>query len=200
MAKNGSEVPAYIEDNDFNDEMFSGGDIEYPQIKIAQSMSPEMNKEKNEYVKGLEIGQLFNSISKEVYGDTINFTPLTYWKENIDFGEGLLEHFCYVLMIEGDPKNLAVLAMKSTGAKTAKRFNALVKMRERPMYSQVFVLGTSYVDGDKGAYYVHSINQNGWVNEKTYNIVKPLSEGFKNEAPKIGWKQETEEKKDDVPY
>lgn len=200
MAKE-SEVPAYVEQNDFNDEMFSGGDIEYPQIKIAQSMSPEMNKEKNEFVKGLEAGQLFNSISKEMYGGTLNFTPLTYWKENIDFGDGVQEHFCYVIMIGSEPKNLAVIAMKSTGAKTAKRFNALIKMREAPMYSQVFVLGTSYVDGDKGAYYVYSINQNGWVNEKTYNIVKMISEGFKNESPKIGWKQEGEQQVgDDVPF
>jgi hypothetical protein len=43
-------------------------DMRMPRIGLAQGLSPEINPEKPRYIDGLKLGQMFNSVSKEIYG------------------------------------------------------------------------------------------------------------------------------------
>ena len=55
-------------------------DLPKPFIKIAQKGNPEVDERDPNYVPGLKMGQFFNSLTKEVYGDNINVIILYYEK------------------------------------------------------------------------------------------------------------------------
>jgi len=42
-----------------------------PFLKIAQQLSPALKSNKPEFIEGLKIGEFYNSVTKEIYGDTI---------------------------------------------------------------------------------------------------------------------------------
>lgn len=69
-------------------------DILIPRLMIAQQMSPQINKKKAEFIEGLEIGQIFDVGTGDVYADGITFLPVLYRKDYLewaprDTGKGL---------------------------------------------------------------------------------------------------------------
>jgi hypothetical protein len=70
-------------------------DVTQPRLMLAQSMTPQRKKEDPKYIKGLEEGQFFNSVTEEVYGEKVKISPVMFFKQNlllgdIDEGGGLL--------------------------------------------------------------------------------------------------------------
>lgn len=69
-------------------EDISAETIAIPFLKLAQSLSPELNTRKPEYIEGLQPGDFFNSVTHEVYGDNLTINILhfehlyTEWKPN----------------------------------------------------------------------------------------------------------------------
>jgi hypothetical protein len=57
-------------------EDFNANTYSIPFLKIAQPLSPEVNKKHDNYIEGLEAGQFFNSLTKKNYGATIKLIPL----------------------------------------------------------------------------------------------------------------------------
>ena len=57
-------------------EDFTANSYQVPFLKIAQPGSPEVKKQNPSYIEGLEAGQFFNSLTKEVYGSKIKLIPL----------------------------------------------------------------------------------------------------------------------------
>ncbi len=59
-----------------------------PFVRILQKLSPQLNKQKAEYIEGAEEGDWFNTTTKEVYGPEINVIVLKFehlyieWKPN----------------------------------------------------------------------------------------------------------------------
>ncbi len=49
-----------------------------PFVRILQKLSPQLNKQKPEYVEGAEEGQFFNTITKMVYGSSIRCIVLKF--------------------------------------------------------------------------------------------------------------------------
>lgn len=56
-----------------------------PRLAIAQSNSPQI-KDSVLRIDGLEVGQFFNSITNEIYGNKVFVTPLTEFPHRIYFG------------------------------------------------------------------------------------------------------------------
>ena len=69
-------------------EDINGNTMAVPFVRILQKLSPQLNKQKPEYIQGAEEGDWFNSTTKEVYGPTINVVVLKFeriyieWKPN----------------------------------------------------------------------------------------------------------------------
>lgn len=57
-------------------EDFSANSYQVPFLKIAQKLSPELNTHNESCIKGLEVGQFFNSLTKKNYGSSIKLIPL----------------------------------------------------------------------------------------------------------------------------
>lgn len=59
-----------------------------PFIRVAQANSPELSKQDTKYIKGLETGYIFNTVTKEVFGESLLFTPIKFehvrmeWKQD----------------------------------------------------------------------------------------------------------------------
>lgn len=49
-----------------------------PFIRILQTLSPQLNKKKPEYILGAQEGMFFNTVTKEIYGPTINVIVLKF--------------------------------------------------------------------------------------------------------------------------
>lgn len=70
-------------------------DVTQPRLMLAQSMTPQRKKDDPKYIKGLEEGDFFNSVTNQVYGSKVKITPVMFFKQNlllddIDSGGGLL--------------------------------------------------------------------------------------------------------------
>lgn len=66
--------PDFIKVGDTRGTENIGKDVRPPALKLAQSMTPQAKRSMPEYIDGLREGDLFNSITREVYGeDPIRF-------------------------------------------------------------------------------------------------------------------------------
>ncbi len=66
-------------------------DFQIPRLQIAQAMSPQLLRSKAEYIAGLMVGQYFNTVTQEVYGDTINVVPVKYTFSRLRFANSILD-------------------------------------------------------------------------------------------------------------
>ncbi len=62
------ERPSFVPQGNAGTEHMTADDIKLPRLKLAQKTSPEIDKDNPEYIKGLEMGDFFNDVSKENYG------------------------------------------------------------------------------------------------------------------------------------
>lgn len=71
----------------------SNDDILIPRLALAQAgMSPQLKKQSELFIEGLEEGQLFNTVTNEVYGESAIVIPLFFTKNYIQFqGGGVLK-------------------------------------------------------------------------------------------------------------
>ena len=53
-------------------------DFQIPRLQLSQAMSPQLLRSKAEYIPGLMVGQYYNTVTQEIYGDTINVIPVRY--------------------------------------------------------------------------------------------------------------------------
>jgi hypothetical protein len=71
----------------------STSDILIPRLAVAQAgMSPQLKKAHELYIPELEEGQLFNTVTNEIYGEEATVIPLFFTKNYIEFqGGGVLK-------------------------------------------------------------------------------------------------------------
>lgn len=193
QANKTNKLPSYIKKEDADENQFNAGDVEFPQLKLAQGQTDEAIKQKDAHIKGLEPGMYFNSITREVYGEEVEIVPISFFREIVTFNEkdGPIEFFNYVVSVNGDKKDLAVMSLKSTAIKIAKRLNAYIKIKELPSYAGNYKLTANFTEGDKGDWFAPVINQSGWASEEQYVAFKLVYEAFKNAPPKIGYDSNT---------
>lgn len=60
-------------------------DLIMPRLGLCQSLSPQKKKSSPLFITGLEDGQLFNTITNEVYGESVQLVPLFFFRQRIKF-------------------------------------------------------------------------------------------------------------------
>ena len=67
-----------------------------PRIGFCQSLSPERDRTHSKFIQGLQEGQLFNNLTQQVYGESVEILPIIYkpaprilWRKR-DEGSGML--------------------------------------------------------------------------------------------------------------
>jgi len=73
------------EDNLDGFEEINAATMAIPFIKLAQKLTPETKKNKAQFIRGLEEGNFFNSVTKEIYGDEVNLIVLKFERIYIEW-------------------------------------------------------------------------------------------------------------------
>ena len=70
--------------------VFTAEELQLPFLKLAQSLSPELDKNDAKYIEGLGAGEMFNSLTSEVYKETdvIPCYTKTAYKEWVPLAKG----------------------------------------------------------------------------------------------------------------
>lgn len=65
-------------------------DMLIPRLGVAQAgMSPQLKKQSELYIADLEEGDLFNTVTNEIYGKTARVVPLFFFKNYIEFAPNM---------------------------------------------------------------------------------------------------------------
>ncbi len=152
-------VSAKVDRNDSRGtENIGAEDITLPRLAVAQKTSPQLEPDKNDYIDGLRLFEMYNSLTGERYGNgpveivvvRLDKKGMQFDKDNnvVDFdvplddprlkfttgpnGERIKPvatlFYNFVILI-GDEAEPAVFSLKGTGVKTAKKLNSLIQVR-----------------------------------------------------------------------
>lgn len=61
----------------------TSNDITLPRIEVLQALSPQLKKSEPNYIEGSEQGQIFNTISGEIYGPSVVIIPILFQRQFI---------------------------------------------------------------------------------------------------------------------
>ena len=196
-------------------------DMSLPFLRIAQSLSPQLEKDNEAYIPGLELGMFFNTVTKKIYGREINLIPIKYeraWVEwrpdrggfvathpqnsiKVDktnfkewqYGENIVQDtMLFYCMIEGHLQDgPIVFPLSVTGLKHGKNWMTQINMTklpsgsQAPLFSSVWKVVSSKINGKKGTYYqiggkATNISRTRFINSTEYqNFISPNIEGLK---------------------
>jgi len=78
----GEQVPDYIKkDTKRGTENVTSNDITLPRVCQIQDLSAEHKKKEAAYIEGAEPGMLFNNLTRQLYGDSVDIIPVFFRKE-----------------------------------------------------------------------------------------------------------------------
>lgn len=66
-------------------ENVSREDLVLPRLSVCQAMSPQRKKTMPQYIEGLADGEMFNTVTKDIYGERVEVIPILYSKSRIYF-------------------------------------------------------------------------------------------------------------------
>jgi hypothetical protein len=158
-------VPSYIKQGDTRGtDHLKKEDLQIPRISLAQGLSPELKRTEAKYIEGLQQGDMFNNLTKEILGEgPIEFTIVRadpprgiefYPREegggvkdiNVPLDDPRMQFgptgekpvatkfYDYVILLL-PKREVIALSMKSSGLKVARQLNALMKYRQVPVPS-----------------------------------------------------------------
>lgn len=168
-----TSAPSFVDAADRSGtDHITNDDMAMPRLALAQKMSPQLDA-----IDGLQFGDLFNSLTEEIYEQPLDFivlradppraiefrpiedgggvvdpnVPLTdprcRWGED---GEKPVATVFYDFIVALHPtRELIALSFKATGLKAAKALNALIKIRSGPVYGGLYEMTTQKKSGDK---------------------------------------------------
>lgn len=201
--------PEHLKQNDFRgSEHIKKDDIQLPRIGLTQAMSPQVQELDLKYIKDLKVGDMFNNLTGQnlgrgplefcvVRGDAprgIIFNPLDQGggiKEmnvpltdpRMQFGpngakpEGTKFYDFVVALLPSF--ELIALSFKSSGLRTARELNSLIKLRNAPVFAGKYVLTSAMTKNAKGTFAVFQV--------KNSDIASVVSAKAKDGTPLAGW-------------
>lgn len=83
IVKAENTMPVWLQGKTSNrgQENVTSEDLVIPRLEIVQSLSPCRNKKDPSYIDGAEEGLLYNNVTRELYGESVQVVPVFYKKE-----------------------------------------------------------------------------------------------------------------------
>jgi hypothetical protein len=80
------ETPDYIKNEQRGSENVGVEDIIIPRLEIIQALSPQVKRGDAKYIDAAKPGMLVNSVSQELYGESVVVIPIVYQKQWLVWG------------------------------------------------------------------------------------------------------------------
>lgn len=214
---NVNEVPEYLRDaigSNAGQENVSVDDLVIPRINLVQSLSPERDKKDPAYIEGIEEGQIFNSLTREVYGESTIVVPVMYrreyqvWnKKRTQGGSGFHGSYStdaeakavlrtreaekpdlagklevvevpvmFVMVINSNSHEQAVISFPRTKAKVARKWNSLIRLGGMAAYAKQYNLHSVEEKNDNGKFYNFGVSAAGFVSREVYQAAAEMYE------------------------
>jgi hypothetical protein len=184
-------------------------DLQMPRMGLAQGLSPQLMAGDSKYIEGLAVGMMFNNLTNHVYGRGplefcvlradpprgIEFFPLDQGGGIKDFNVPLTDprmqfgpngekpvatkFYDFVIMLLPS-KELIALSFKSTGLKTARQLNALIKLRNTDIFAGKYILTTAMTKNKSGTFAIFNVANAGFVDLETYRYAEAMYEALKD--------------------
>lgn len=184
-------------------------DLQLPRLNLAQALSPEVQEVDPKWIRDLKPGDMFNSLTQAIYGrGPLQFIVLRgdapRWIEFIPRNEGggirdmnvpagdprtkfredgrhpeATKFYDFVIML-WPSKEVVAMSMKSTQLKVARTLNALIKLRNAPIFSGLYALSSRQEKNAKGTFFVFSVKNAGWLpDQESYQFAEQMFESIK---------------------
>ncbi len=177
-------------------------DMLIPRLALAQPLTPQALDGNPQQIAGLKPGDLFNSVTKEVYGKTVRVQLLRKMpKRAMEFysqedGGGVKDPNVPLdddrLKFHGDKKPAATLfrdfialllpqneiislSFKSSGIKAAKTLWGMVGFRNADCFAGQYKISTA-MKHDPKPHYIYVPDNDGWVTEEQFNYGRQMAE------------------------
>lgn len=178
-----AQMPSYIQQgSNRGNESVTNDDIQLPRIDVLQALSPQINKKKDSYIEGAEVGMFFNTLTGELYPDGVSFTPVTFEKRFLvwvdreqDNNGGLRGVFDTEIEAEQfvsaaadgnkleivptaehlvilDNGDQAIISMAKSKMKISRKFNSLVRMQGGDRFARRYSMTSFDDEGPKGEF------------------------------------------------
>lgn len=83
LAAFSAERPSWATESARGSEDVGMQDIILPRIDVLQALSPQIKKKDPKYIEGAEQGLLWNTVTGELYGESLTFIPVKFQREFI---------------------------------------------------------------------------------------------------------------------
>jgi hypothetical protein len=118
----------------------SSKDVIIPRLTLLQTLSPQLNKKKGEYIEGADIGMICDLGTGDLFPDDLLFLPVHYRKDFLEWaprstGKGLIAIHTDPRVLDTckkDEKNKMVLPNGNYIAETAQWFGLNLSAGRRP--------------------------------------------------------------------
>lgn len=215
IAKQEVQLPSYIKQGQSRgNENVSSEDLQLPRIDVLQALSPQINKKKDAYIEGAEVGMLFNTLTGELYPDGVGITPVTFIKRHLvwvdrkkDSDGGLRSVFDTsdeaeaFVETQDDEDKLEVVAtaehlvllddgtevivsMAKSRMKVSRKFNSLVRLNAGDRFSRRYMLTSVDDKSSQGEFQNIAVNNDGFPSEEVYLKAEGMYEAITNGAKK----------------
>lgn len=199
IAKVEAQLPSYIkQDSNRGNENVTSDDLQLPRIDVLQALSPQINKKKESYIQGAEVGMLFNTLTGELYEDGVHITPISFKKSYLvwvdrrkDSSGGLRGVYDTQgeaeQAVAADPErdkleivptaehfvllddgSEVIISMAKSKMKVSRRFNSLIRMNGGDRFSRRYKVTSFEDEGAQGEYQNLKIEQDGFPSEDVY--------------------------------
>lgn len=206
VAKKEDKLPAYMNAGPARgQENVTVDDLSIPRLDVIQALSPQRKKSAPEYIDGAEEGMLFNSVTGQLYGESVTFVPSFFrkewllWKDR-DSGGGFGGAYPTAAAAEAEVRERGadweasetaqhfglivadsgveevVCSMSRSKLKASRQLNTLAKMAGGDRFASAYTVSAVEVSGDRGDYYNLTVKRVGWVEEDVYKAGETLYE------------------------
>ena len=182
-------------------------DVILPRIAVCQDTSYEKKKDNAKFIPGLDSGQIFNSLTQEVYGETVTFAVLKSIKRAMEFNENrevvdfdvpwndprcefttdargkrvkpqATRMYDYIVLTPGG--DIAMISCSSTKMPAGKRLNSLLLARTGPSWAGLFTMSVVPDSAAKGDFFNVTFNLAGKTPPDMLAEADAQFERFKN--------------------
>lgn len=197
-------APDYIKQGSSRgSENVSVADLVIPRLEIIQGLSPALKRSDPKFIEGAEIGDLANSVTRELYGQSLYVVPVHFTKQWLvwrDKKQGGGFGGAYDTEADANaaarerggaaqgweamdtPQHLCLTAsgdeimipMAKTKAKVSRQWNSMIRLAGGDRFARVYKLSAAEEKNDKGDFYNYTVGVVGFPSKELYSKAEEL--------------------------